>query len=157
MDGMTMTAVVGLLVLVATAVGFVVLFRLDTRRRRLHGKVTHDQRAAAEMLERAGRLADVDRILTEDPAGTSIDPEREPALRRIFLLRSGRITLPEFISQADREAVLDRLAVDLRELEVFYQQDETGLRTAWRRHFGRDLAPDDIERMIGSIQGERVV
>ena len=132
------------------------LVRISGRQRRARDEIARDMATAEQSLEQAWRLRDVEKILREDPKGSSIDPLRDPTLHRIFLLHSGRLTPTQFAAEADREAALDRIAADVAELRILFEGDQAGLLAAWRRRFGSEPEAGELERLITDRHGESV-
>jgi hypothetical protein len=62
-----------------------------------------------ERLGQADRLGRAEEIFTEDPDGVTIDPESEPELFRLYLLKSNRITADQFAMYSERDAVIERV------------------------------------------------
>jgi hypothetical protein len=155
MESIPVLNAVVLLAVAALAVSsLAILLFLSRRERRAREGFDRERARAEALLERAWRLRDLDRILREDPMGRSIDPEREPTLHRIFLLRHRGLTSAQFAARADREAALDRLAADLAELRTLFEGDRTEFRDAWRRRFGEEPGPGDLERLMAHLPGE---
>jgi hypothetical protein len=146
-------ALVVALAILSTAI---LLARLSARERSAREGIARDRALAEAELERASRLIDLDRALERDPDGRSIDPVREPTLHRIFLLRRGAISPEQFAAESDREALLERVVADLDELSALYERDRTSLLAAWRRRFGREPAPGEIERLTIGDAGKPV-
>lgn len=157
MESITALNVVLLLALAALAgSALAVLLVISRRERRAREDMARERARAEEVLEQVWRLSHIDHVLREDPTGSSIDPEREPALHRIFLLRSQRLTPAQFAVQVDCEAAFDRLAADLAELRLLFEGDRTGFRDAWRRRFGQEPEPGDLERLMAHLPGKSV-
>jgi len=151
-----LTQIAALMVALAILSTTIVLARLSARERSARDGIARDRALAEAELERASRLIDIDRILEHDPDGRSIDPVHEPTLHRIFLLRRGAISPERFAAESDREALLERVVADLDELRALYERDPTSLVAAWRRRFGREPGPGEIERLTIRDAGEPV-
>jgi hypothetical protein len=148
--GQIAVLVVGVAIICAVSL----LVSLSRREQRARDDIARHREMAEAQIEEAGRLADIDRVLED--SSCAIDPAREPTLHRIFLLRSGQMPPEQYAAEADREALLERVVADLDELRATYARDGAGLRAAWRRRFGREPAPGEIERLIIRDAGEPV-